>query len=146
MSNQIKSKISLLQNSRDKWTNLENNTIQWTMQRGPEKQACRYQAHVLIFGKLLDPPLEKDKFSLEKLNYTPDCTVSSMHFQNFLGRGSPSPLPRSIPRSSSGFAFDSRFDLKSLALRALGLGFTLNSPPIHHHAIHHQYVSPNKRN
>ena len=53
-----------------------------------------------------------------------------MNFQNFLGRGSPSPLPRSLPHSISGFAFDSGFDLKSRALRALGLGFTLNSLPI----------------
>ena len=67
---------------------------------------------------------------LEKLNYTPDCTVASMNFQNFLGRSSPSPLPRSFPHSIPGFAFDSGFDLKSRALRALGLGFTLNSPPI----------------
>ena len=29
---------------------------------------------------------------LERLNYTPDCTVSSMNFQNFLGRGSPSSM------------------------------------------------------
>ena len=49
--------------------------------------------YVLIFGKFLDPPLGKDEFSLEKLNYTQDCTVSSMYFQNFLGRGSPDPSP-----------------------------------------------------
>jgi len=40
--------------------------------------------------------LRKDKFSLEKLNYNPDCMVSSMNFQNFLGRDSLSPLPSSL--------------------------------------------------
>ena len=51
-------------------------------------------------------------------------------FKNILEMGTPSPLPRPLPRSTSGFAFDSGFDLKSRALRALRLDFTLNSPPI----------------
>ena len=60
--------------------------------------------------------------------------------KNFLGRGSPSPLPRPLPRFVSGFAlgsgsalnsqalrsFDSGFALDSRALRALYSGFALN--------------------
>ena len=45
-------------------------------------------------------------------------------FKKFLGRGSPSPLPRP-PRSIAGFAFDSR------ALCVLGSGCALNSPLQH---------------
>ena len=48
-----------------------------------------------------------------RFNYTPECMVSSMHFQQF------SPLPRLLPRSISGCALDSSFALKSRALRAL---------------------------
>ena len=66
--------------------------------------------YVFIFGKFLDPPLRKDKLSLEKLNYTPDCAVSSMNFQNSLGRGSPSPLPRSLSPLNLGLRF--RFGLR----------------------------------
>ena len=40
-------------------------------------------------------------------------------FKNFLGRGSPSPLPRPLPRYVSGFALGSGFALDSRALRAL---------------------------
>ena len=67
---------------------------------------------------------------LKKLNYTPDCTVLSLNSQNFLGKGSPSPFPRSLSHSISGFTFDSGFDLKSRVLCALGLGFTLISAPV----------------
>ena len=64
--------------------------------------------------------------------------VSSIHqielfevrnFKSFLGRGSPSPLPRPLPRSFSGFALDSGFALKSRALRALVSGFARFGPP-----------------
>ena len=51
-------------------------------------------------------------------------------FSKFSGEGLPMGSP-SLSRSISGFAFDSGFDLKSRALRALGLGFTLNSLPIY---------------
>ena len=46
-------------------------------------------------------------------------------FKKFLGRGSLSPSPDPLPRSISGFAFDSR------ALRVLGSGCALNSPLQH---------------
>ena len=55
-------------------------------------------------------------------------------FKHFLGRGSPSPLPRPLPRFFSDFAlnaqalraFDSGFALDSRALRPLDSGFALN--------------------
>ena len=48
-------------------------------------------------------------------------------FKNFLGRGSPSPLPRPLPRFFSDFALGSGFALNSRALRALDLGFALDT-------------------
>ena len=48
-------------------------------------------------------------------------------FKNFLGRGSPSPLPRPLSRFFSGFALDSSFALNSRALRALNSGFALET-------------------
>ena len=48
-------------------------------------------------------------------------------FKNFLGRGSPSPLPRPLPRFFSGFALGSGFALNSRALRALDSGFALDT-------------------
>ena len=48
-------------------------------------------------------------------------------FKNFLGRGSPSPLPRPLPRFFSGFALVSGFALNSRALRALDSGFALDT-------------------
>ena len=47
-------------------------------------------------------------------------------FLNFLGRGSPSSLPRPLPIFFSGFALGSDFALNSQALRALNSGFALN--------------------
>ena len=133
-----------------------------------------------IFGKFLDLPLGKDKFSFEL--YTRYCTVSSMNFQKFSGEGpvaylgfqkegdkfslatsahtkgrggkpcfpifyffakggmAQCPLntplggahralsPDSFPRSILDWASLSGFDLKSRAVHALVLGFTLNSP------------------
>ena len=123
----------------DPWTTLPWTTLDpmWSLQRsqrhilyswiwlGSKCGMCSFSANSLIrhWGKI-------KMFAWKVELYTPDCTVSSMNFQNFLGRGSPSPLPRSLPHPISGFAFDSGFDLKSRALRALGLGFTLNSLPI----------------
>ena len=48
-------------------------------------------------------------------------------FKNFLGRGSPSPLPRPLPRFFSGFALGSGFALNFQALRAFDSGFALDS-------------------
>ena len=51
-------------------------------------------------------------------------------FKNFLGRGSPTPLPASPDPSSrffSGFALGSGFALNSRALRALDSGFALDT-------------------
>ena len=45
--------------------------------------------------------------------------------KNFLRRGSPSPLPRSLPRLFSGFALGSSFALNSRTLRSLDSGFVL---------------------
>ena len=47
--------------------------------------------------------------------------------KNFLGRGSPSPLPRPLPPIFSGFALGSGFALNSRALRALDSGFALDT-------------------
>ena len=47
--------------------------------------------------------------------------------KNFLERGSPSPLPRPLPRFFSGFALGSGFALNSRALRALDSGFALDT-------------------
>ena len=48
-------------------------------------------------------------------------------FKNFLGRSSPSPLPRPLPRFFSGFALGSSFALNSRALHALDSGFALDT-------------------
>ena len=47
-------------------------------------------------------------------------------FKNFLGRGSPSPFPRPLPRFFSGFALGSSFALNSQALCAFDSGFALD--------------------
>ena len=48
-------------------------------------------------------------------------------FKHFLGRGSPSPLPRPLPFFFSGFALDLGFALNSRALCALDSGFALDT-------------------
>ena len=90
----------------------------------------RSQTYLAEFGwdlnVVLVPPLGNVKFSLEL------CTRLhgfKYEFSKIFWGGAHRALsPDSFPRSISGFAFDSGFDLKSRAVRPLGLGFTLKSP------------------
>ena len=54
----------------------------------------------LVWAHLLQIPGSTTGKKIDfRFNYWPDC--SSMIFQNFLGRGSPKPLPRLLPHSIS---------------------------------------------
>ena len=63
---------------------------------GASRPRFGFRIELLIgnFGKFLDPPVVWLRPYIDVLSKcTPDCTVSNSQFFNFLGRGSPSPLP-----------------------------------------------------
>ena len=91
---------------------------------------------VSIFGKFLVPPLGNDKFSFEL--YTRLHCFKYEFSKIFWGWAHRALSLDSFPRSISGFAFDSGFDLKSRAVRAIA-GWAL--PSIHTNMFDH---SPNR--
>ena len=75
---------------------------------------------------------ERRSSKREIFNYTPDCTVSSKHFQKLSGKRLNDALPYPLHRSISGCALGSGFALNSRAFCALGWGFRLQFSPTQH--------------
>ena len=83
--------------------------------------ALRY---IAAFGGLTTTPfIEKENKKIRK-----NIIQVSIIFNNFLGKGSPSPLPSTLTRSISGFALGSGFALNSRALCAISSSFVFNLP------------------